>query len=130
MINKVNLSKVSHTQSPSEQFIKEGKEEYSIIDSNGRNLTIKKPNLVDQYRFVAALGDELSSNRTFCAMCNPIRFVTSIDGIPVSRPTNINEIYALIDRVNEEGLMAVVEGIKKHYADETEEEAKENLKKG
>jgi len=114
---------------PTEQIIKDSVEESTCTDGNGRVIKLKKPGALAQFRLVAALGDELSSNRTYMSMVLPLIYVAAIDGDNVSQPKNLLQIEALIQRLDETGLTCVMEAVNKAYGDTDPEADKEALKK-
>jgi hypothetical protein len=98
----------------------------NVTDSAGRTITLQKPSMLAQYRLVEALG-ETASNQVYMNMVLPLIYVTSIDGTPAPSTKKI-QIEALIQRLDEHGLKAVVEGIKENFGNQDTEEDKTAIK--
>lgn len=113
---------------PTEQIIKQASAEVSITDSNGRSITLKKPGVLAQYRLIELLGDS-AKNEVYMAMVLPLIYVASIDGHPVPAPTKKVEIEALISRLDEDGINAVMLGVQEHFGKSDPDADKESLKK-
>jgi hypothetical protein len=86
-----------------------------VADSKGRRITLQRPGVLAQFDIVKAAGPVDAKNETYMAMILPLIFVTDIDGERVDRPMNDIQIRAIITRLGEEGLQAVMEGVRKHY---------------
>ena len=96
-----------------------------VTDSLGRSIKLKKPGVLAQFRLVEALGDS-AKNEVYLAMVTPMIFVTSIDDAPVAAPTSKAEIEALIQRLDEPGIEAVMIGAQKHFGGAPDEAAVKN----
>lgn len=94
--------------SPSQALIKEAIKEASIVDKVGRRLTLRKPDVLAQYRLVKIVGGETAKNEVYMGMIMPIIFLAEIDGDPVFFPRTEGELEANIVRLGEEGLEAVM----------------------
>jgi len=57
------------------------------------------------------MGAEAAANETYRMMCLPLLYVAAIDGDPVLQPTTKMELEALIQRLDEAGMVAVQQGI-------------------
>lgn len=126
---KVTVNAKRPVSTPSEEVVRTGKEEYSVIDACGRTITLKKPGVLAQYRLVEAIGGETAQNQVYMGMVLPIIFVTSIDGLHVPPLSNKAQIEGLIVRLDEHGIAAVAEGVQKHFGTQNPEADKEALKK-
>jgi hypothetical protein len=124
----LNESMIPSEETASKKIINDANKEFSCQDALGRIIKLKKPNIVAQYRFVAAMGDALDNTR-FYAMSFPVLFVKSIDDVPVTMPTSQAEFYGILDRLKEEGVAAVMKCIEENFMPQDESEAKNNLKK-
>jgi hypothetical protein len=87
-----------------------------VRDGLGRNLTLRRPPLLSEFRITAAVGPQLAANSTYMQMLMPLIFLAAIDGEPVDLPMNQRHAEALIQRVGHEGYAAVITGIEKHFA--------------
>lgn len=125
------MAKVQNVKltTPSEEIIQAQNQEFVVTDKRGRKITLKKPGILMQYKLVEILGDS-SSNQRYLAMVMPLLFVTSIDNLPVHRLADKRQIDALLERLDEDGLSAVMEGVNENFnAAKTDEEYKEVIKK-
>jgi len=114
--------------SPTEQLTAQANQAYVVTDTTGRRITLQKPGLLAQFRIVKMVGGETAANRVYMNMILPVTFVVAIDDLPVPPPTNQAQLDALIQRLDEHGLSACMEGLKKHWgADDEDESPKETL---
>jgi hypothetical protein len=119
--------KVTINQTPSEEVIAKAVAETSVTDSLGRKITLKKPGVLAQYRLIEALGDT-AKNEVYMAMTLPLIFVTAIDGDTVLQPNTKREVEALIQRLGEEGVNAVVTAVQETFGNSNPETDKAALK--
>ena len=75
--------------------------------STGRTIKLATPPILAQYDLVAALGD-LAENSTYLRMVTPLLHVAEIDGETVDAPSKLSQVRALIQRLGEEGISAIV----------------------
>ncbi|MHB8914414.1 MAG: hypothetical protein ACYC4K_01225 [Thiobacillus sp.] len=113
---------------PSEQLIKQASAEVSVTDSKGRAIVLKKPGVLAQYRLIEVLADS-AKNEVYMGMVLPLIYVASLDGVPVMQPANKREVEALISRLDEEGIAAVMEGVQSNFGRSDAEADKDALKK-
>lgn len=97
----------------SQELIKAAKSEATITDEKGRVIVLKKPGVLAQYRLVEALG-KTSSNEVYMGMVLPLIYVASIDGESVSTGNKM-QIEALIQRMDEAGIQAVMKGVQENF---------------
>jgi len=74
------------------------------------------------------LGDT-AANAVFMNMVFPLTFVTAIDDIPVARITKRSELDALIQQLDQEGVAAVMDGVRAKFGASTVDEQQEAVKK-
>lgn len=111
------MPKVTITESGttvSAQIIAAANATFEEKDARGRTLTMKKPALLSQFRLTDAMGPESAENGAYRAMCMPLMWLTAVDGEPVNLPTTKLEIEALIQRLDEDGFLALQTGIYKY----------------
>lgn len=113
--------------SPAAQAIAKAQAAAEVIDARGRIFTLKKPGVLAQFRLIEALGDT-AQNQVYMAMVLPLIFVAEIDGDPILLPTRKSEVEALIQRLDEDGIVAVQEGVKEHFGASTPEQDKAAVK--
>ena len=111
---------------PSEQLVKAAQAEVTATDGRGRVITLRKPGVLAQFRLVEALG-ESASNVVYMNMVLPLLYVAAIDGDPV-RSTTKREIEALIQRLDEDGITAVVQQVRDTWGASDPEADKAALK--
>ncbi len=114
------MTKVTITESSSGtasgQILAAANATFEERDARGRTLTLKKPALLVQFRLTEAMGPEAAENGAYRAMCLPLMWVTAIDGEPVNQPSTKAEIEALIQRLDDDGFLAIQAGIEKYRA--------------
>jgi len=94
-------------------------ETVETVDAQGRILTLKKPGVLAQFRLVEALGDS-AKNETYMGMVFPLLFVSAVDGEPVPQPRSKGEVEALIQRLGDDGIAALMVEIPKHFGAEAQ----------
>lgn len=114
-MTSLKINNGEDSQTPSQELTSNIAQEHVVTDSTGRRITLKKPGLLAQYRLVQILGGETASNQVYMNMVLPITFVVAIDGAPVPTPMRFAEIEALIQRLDEHGLQACVDGLQQHW---------------
>jgi hypothetical protein len=97
-----------------------------VKDAKGRVLTLRKPNVLAQYQLVRMLGADASSNQTYLSMVMPLLYLQAIDGEVVNF-ANQRELDAAIQKLDEEGLQALAQGIQENFA--RQEDARDAIKK-
>ncbi len=103
-------------------------QEVVVTDAQGRKITLKKPGILAQYRLVEALGAERADNNRLYMMVMPLTYVAAIDGDPVVLPANYLQMEALIQRLDEAGLEAVMKGAEAHWGPADAEATRQALK--
>lgn len=119
---------VNHEAKPSEQVVAEAKREVVVKDARGREIGLRKPGVLAQYRLPKVLGPELSENATYMKMVLPLLFVVSLEGQPVAFPQTDREIEALIQRLDEDGIVAVLHGVEANFGAQDPEATKADVK--
>lgn len=102
----------------------DGKE---VVDSLGRKIVLRKPDIMDRFYLMRAMGKD-ASNQMLVIMMYPTIYVAAIDGAPFPTPRTSVECEAALKRLGDEGSDAVNKEINKDF-DDHEEEAKETIKK-
>lgn len=103
------------TETPSQQVVRAANAEHTVHDSTGRAITLKKPGILAQFKLIEMLGPEASANGVFVQMVLPVTYVTAIDGEPEPRFTTRTQLDALIQRLDEHGIAAVMVGVNEHF---------------
>lgn len=110
------------------EVVKAAQAEIQIQDSKGRAILLKRPGVLAQYRLVEAVGKEAAENGTYMAMVMPLMFVASIDGDAVVPPVSKRQVEALIVRLDDPGLDAVMKGVIEHFAPADDSGLKDSIK--
>jgi hypothetical protein len=105
---------VNKTPTPSEQIVKAASADVLVTDKRGRSFKLKKPGVLAQFRLVEALGD-VAKNEVYMGMVLPLIFIVAIDDDPVVQPTSKLQVEALIQRLDEDGIEAVMNGVQEHF---------------
>lgn len=113
--------------SPAAQLVAKAQAAAEVIDARGRIITLKKHGVLAQFRLIEALGDT-AQNQVYMAMVLPLIFVADIDGEAVILPTRKSEVEALIQRLDEDGITAVQQGVMEHFRQSTPEQDKAAVK--
>jgi hypothetical protein len=119
---------VNEGATPSKELIAQAAQEVTVTDSAGRVIALKKPGILSQFRLIKILGDA-AKNQVYVGMVMPLTYVVSVDGDPVLQPNTEREIDALIVRLDDHGVEAVMKGVNEHFGAENPEEAQEAIKK-
>ena len=100
--------------SPSAQVLARAAADVAITDARGRSLRLGKPGVLAQYRLIEMLGAS-AANETYTSMVLPLLYVRSIDDDTEISMTTKRELEALIQRLDEDGVGAVMEAVSKHF---------------
>ncbi|MCP1119631.1 hypothetical protein [Robbsia andropogonis] len=109
-INRQDRGSDAHSETPSQQIARQVNAFVERTDSRGRLIRLKRPNAIARLRFIEAMG-ESSGNRLWVQVVAPLMNVVSIDGVSNSIPISKSEIEALYQRLDEDGMAAVVDGL-------------------
>lgn len=90
--------------------------EVATLSAGGKQISVKKPGVLSQYRIVEAVGNS-AKNEVYMAMILPLLWVTAIDGNEVPPITTKVELEALIQRLGEDGIEAVMKHVNGPQAD-------------
>jgi hypothetical protein len=121
-------AKVTLVDSPRAQVLAKAAVEVTVTDARGRNITLKKPGVLAQYRIIEVAG-ESAKNEVYMSMVLPLIFVTSIDGDLVLQPTTKLQLEALISRLDEDGIETVIKGVRDSFGASDPEVDKAAIKK-
>jgi GTP cyclohydrolase III len=104
-------------ETPSDSIVKAANLLVYVTDKRGRKLGLRKVAFLEEFRIIEAAGPELSANTTYMSMLNPLLYLAEIDGVAVEVPRTKLQIEALIQWAGQEGVLAAVEGIGRHFGD-------------
>ncbi len=85
--------------------------EAATISAGSLRVTLKKPNILSQYRIVEVVGGESAKNETYMNMILPLLWIIAIDDVPTPAPSTKRELEALITRLGDEGVPAVMKHV-------------------
>lgn len=98
-----------------------------IQDSLGREIVLRKPDLLDQIDFMDSL-EKRAERPIMVSLSMALLFIAKFDGLVFETPRNWNECRAAFKRLGEEGLAAVRLAINEISESDPEKE-KEKIKK-
>lgn len=113
MVAKVTIHKGHETDR--DDAITAVADTYVVTDTRGRKITLRKPQVLAQFRLVRLLPPEVAQNSPYIQMLFPALFVTRIDDMPFAFPQSEREIEALITLLDDDGLSAVLTGVQEHW---------------
>lgn len=120
--------KLTINETPTAQVIAKANAESSVTDSTGRVIKIKKPGVLAQYRLVEIVGADAAKNEVYMSMVLPLIYVSEIDDKPLPQPRSKVEVDALIQRLDEAGIEAVMKGVQDAFGNADPEADKAALK--
>lgn len=98
----------------------------TVSDSKGRSILLRYPGVLAQFRIIEVIG---GTNQAYINMVLPLIYVAAIDGDVIPPLRTKAEIEALIQHLDEHGLVAVSEGVEANFAAQDPEADKKALKK-
>lgn len=87
-----------------------------VTDAKGRKLTLRKITVLDQVRLLRAIGPAQSSNEPYVNIVTMAASVSDIGGVPLPFPRNEAQIDAAIERIGDEGFVALTVSMKAEIA--------------
>jgi hypothetical protein len=97
---------------PSQVIVSESARAFTVVDTKGRRISLRRLTALDTLRLFKAAGPVLAQNEPWLSMAGLAFSVLEIDGVPVPAPATEAQIEGLIDRLGDEGLAAVAVTIK------------------
>ena len=83
----------------------------TILDSDGRRLSIRRLTALDRLRLFKAAGPVLAQNQPWLGMALIASSVSAIDDIPMPSPANEVQIEAMVGRLGDAGIAAVAQAL-------------------
>lgn len=102
---EANKPKVT-IQKPSEAIVAAANQLETIV-AGEMVIGLKKPGILAQYRIVEVVGDS-AKNQVYMNMIMPVLWVAEINGEPQPQPSTKRELEALIQRLGEDGIGALM----------------------
>ncbi len=121
------MTKITMIDSPASQVVAKALVSAQVHDSTGRAITIRRPGVLAQFRLIEALGDT-AKNEVYTRMALPLIYVAEIDGDALVPITRKSELEALIQRLDEAGIEAVMAGVAENFGTTDPEKDKADLK--
>lgn len=112
---------------PSDEVVASAIKTIEVTDARGRVIKIKKPGPLAQYRLVEIMGDS-AKNQTYMSMVLPLIYVVAIDDEQIPMPTKKMQVEALIQRLDEEGIEAVMTCVTENFGSVDPEKDKDAIK--
>jgi hypothetical protein len=101
--------------SPSLEIMNAAQDTVTVQDARGRNLSIRQLNALDRFRIFGLLGPENAKNEQCLGYATLAYAVTRIDDDPQPRAASMLVLEALIQTLDDDGLVAVAQAIGKHF---------------
>lgn len=102
--------------------------EYTVTDDRGRKLTLKKPGILKRLNLIKIVGEH-AANAMYWVNVAPVLYLAAIDGEAVAQPISQMQLDALLQRLDDEGITAIVQGVNQFWPAEDEEAHNEAVKK-
>jgi hypothetical protein len=115
---------------PSQQIVKSANATAKVEFGEGRSVTIRKLLPIDRMRVAEMVGADNAKNDLYLAYASFAFHVTELDGNPIARPTTKIALEAIVQRLGDDGLTAVGQGIGDNFSpkSQTEEEVADEIK--
>ena len=84
----------------------------AITDAIGRRILLRDVGVLETLRLFKALGNELSMNEAYLTLATFAIAASMIDDIPLPFPVNESGVEALLDRLGNHGVAAVIAALK------------------
>lgn len=94
-----------------------------VVDSLGRRLKIRRPDILQESRLVRVMGDASTNAAYMTGYVMPAVMVSSIDDEDLPFPATEREVEAAIKRLGREGMSAVMQFIVAEAQQNSEEAA-------
>ena len=84
---------------------------WTVVDGQGRMLTLRQLNALDRLRLFKAAGPDLAQNAPWLGMAMLAASVVAIDTVPVPAPATEFQVEALVARLGDDGLAAISDAL-------------------
>lgn len=95
------------SDSPSARLIAAANETLSLVDGEGRTISVRRLGALDKLRLFKAVGPQLAQNAPYLGMAMLAASVSAIDAVPIPWPTNEAQIEAIVSRLGDGGIAAI-----------------------
>jgi hypothetical protein len=113
-------------ETPSQQIVNRDLKSLRFQDKRGRMIGVIKPTAAFRMRMLRMLGGELSQNPMYAGMAMMASCVRELDGELLPEPTAPLQVEALVARLDDDGMDAIGEAMRKHFGigdQETQDQA-------
>jgi hypothetical protein len=100
---------------PSQSIIDSAVAAQTVIDSEGRRLSVRRLTALDRLRLFKAAGPSLAQNQPWLGMALIACSVSAIDEVPIPSPVNELQIEAMIARLGDPGITAIVQALQQRH---------------
>lgn len=125
-MTKLSVNEAPAAPTPSQQVAARATASVEIRDERGRTISLMRPPVLAQFRLIEALGDA-ARNAVYVQMVLPLLYVAAIDGDPTLPFAKKSQVEAMIQRLDDDGLAAVMAGVAKHFGEPDPEAEKAKL---
>lgn len=112
------------TIKPSDEIIKVANNVVTVV-AGSMTIGLKKPNVLRHYQIVKVVGAD-AKNEVYMGMVMPLLWIISIDGDDMPPIGSNRELEALISRIGEDGINAVVNHLNQQAEPTSSEESIKN----
>ena len=113
--------KVNDVKTPSQAIVEDANRTYTVTDAAGRVVEFKRLGMSGHRRLLKAISNESANKLQLFAMYVTAAAVVSINGDPITFPTNELQLDALIDRLGDDGYVALQRGVTENFGVQTAE---------
>lgn len=112
---------------PSEKVLSNVFDGKEIVDALGRKIRLRKPDILDYYDLMSAIGNDSANPRCYETAILSLH-VATIDGMVLESPKSLPEFRMNLKRIGEEGIYSLREYISQSDS-ESDKEVTEKIKK-
>jgi hypothetical protein len=102
---------IKETINTVDRAVKPDSRTHVVSDDNGRQIEIKILSALDSMRLTRVAGKD-AQNSSWMMYATIAASVVSIDGERLPQPQSVREIEAIVQRLDNTGVMAIAEGLK------------------
>lgn len=128
MAPKASLKPAPMADTPSQEAVKSATELKYKTDKRGRRIGVIRPGALIRFRLLKILGAENAKNEPLLGNAMLAFLVREIDGTPVPPVNSERMLEAMIDRLDDDGLLAVAECMNEEFGFGSSEEVVEEVK--
>lgn len=114
-IKVLDATSAPASQTPSQTIIDAANATVTVTDPRGRQITIKDLSALDKMRLASLVGAQNVKNEVVMGYAKLAYTVMAIDGQPQPRLTTWLKVEALVQRLGDDGLIAIGTAMAKHF---------------